>query len=212
MLFEGRIGVATGADGVQEPVRLDRTLAQVITQGHARYREAVSRGSCYSISTAVAGVAPGTALSTTPPMVLWNPPNSGVAVSVIMSTLGYVSGTLGAGTVVYAAMPTNTPQQTVPSGGAELSLVTPCLIGGRKANAARAFQGSTIAATPVILRSAYILGAALATTATFQAITKDQLDGEYEILPGGLLVMQGVAAAGSTPLVLFGLTWEEIPL
>jgi hypothetical protein len=199
-------GLVKIAKGVESAIRGDITSAVVVTGGHGYYREPASQGVVMIASTAVAGVAPGTALSTTPPMCLWNPPSSGRSLSVIKSSLGYVSGTLGAGTVVYAQY----PQATVPTTGTELVPVNGLLSFPR--GVGRAFQGSTLAGTPTIIGPAYELGAALATTATFQTNAFDLLDGVIEVPPGNALCLQGVAAAGSTPLVIFGLCWEEIDI
>jgi hypothetical protein len=169
--------------------------------------EMSKQGEVFIVSTPVAGVAPGTALSTTPPMCLWNPPNSGVRGIVLASSLGYVSGTLGAGSVVYARVAS---QQTKPSTGTELFPVCTNMSDAR--GAITAHQGSTVSATPTILRAAYILGAGLATTAELpKAPAKDEIAGEFIIEPGTCFVMQGVAAAGTSPLVLIGVTWHEEP-
>jgi hypothetical protein len=76
----------------------------------------------------------------------------------------------------------------------------------------RAFTGSTVIGTPTIVKPAFILGAALATTAIFPAQVKDYVDGEIVVPPGSVLVMQEIGAAGSTPLVVFSATWEEVPI
>jgi hypothetical protein len=182
------------------------TGAQLSADLHARYTMAAARGVLFHGSTAVAGVAPGTALSTTPPFALWNPPGSGKILSVIRSRLGYVSGTLGAGSIVYAwAL-----QPTVPTGGAELPVVNALL--GVANGAGRCWQGGTLANTPAIIEPAYAISAFLATTAIAPfSLAEDEIAGEIQVPAGACLVMQGVAAAGTTPLALFGCCWEEIP-
>lgn len=203
LVIMGETGPRIAADGAMQEVRLGRTGELVTTDAHGRVHEAAVRGAVFAATTAVAGVAPGTALSTTPPMALWNPPNSGVVLSVLRTRLGFVSGTLGAGTVVYAAV---SSQQTVPATGTEL-VPSPTNLSAKKASG-RAFQGSTVASTPTILLPAFVLGTTPTTPAA--AATVDDVAGEIVVSPGTCLVMQGVAAAGTTPLVLFGLTWEEI--
>ena len=205
MLSEGRTGLVSAADGSVNPLRLDKTGAITIVSGHPLYSEATLRGNMFTASTAVAGVAPGTALSTTPPMSLLNPLNSGVDLVILKTTIGYISGTLGAGTVVYAFM---TPQATIPTGGAELTPV--CNKIGQVHGKGRAFQGSTLAGTPSIIRAAYNMGAALATTALGIAICQDLVEGEIIVPPATCFVIQGVAAAGTTPLVTIGVVWEEM--
>jgi hypothetical protein len=176
-----------------------------IVSAHPLYSEASLRGRMFIASTAVAGVAPGTALSTTPPLALLNPLNSGVDLVLLKTAVGYVSGTLGAGNIVYAYY---TPQATIPSGGAELTPV--CTKIGQVKGSGRAFQGSTIAGTPLLFRPAYNLGAALATTALGIAHSQDLVEGEIVIPPATIFVMQGVAAAGTSPVVMLSMCWEEI--
>lgn len=203
---EGRTGVQSGQDGAIMVLRLAKDGSLVAKAAHGTLQEAVERGNVYVISNAVAGVAPGTALGTTPPMCIWNPTGSGKNVVILITTLGYVSGTLGAGTIAYALV---TAQVAAPTTGTEL--VAQCaLLDGTK-GVARGFTGSTVVATPTLLKAAFIVGAALASSVAFPAQAKDYVDGEIVIPPGSCFVMQGIAAAGSTPLVIFSVTYEEVP-
>jgi hypothetical protein len=157
----------------------------------------------------VAGVAPGTALSTTPPFCLYNPVNSGKNLVVLRTSLGYVSGTLGAGSLVYAS--NGAAQPSAPTTGTAL-VVSINLLGSGGGGVGKAFQGSTLAAAPLIIRPTYTLGAFLATTAAINPPLLDEVAGEFIVSPGGVFVMQAVAAAGTTPLMLFGCSWEEVPV
>lgn len=203
MDVQGIVGPQHVSDGSPADIRQGKDSEVIVQDAHGRYYEASLRGKIWVASTAVAGVAPGTALSTTPPLALWNPPGSGVNLSIILSALGFVSGTLGAGSLVYAQV---NSQTTAPTGGTELVPVS-CLIGGTGARVGRAFQGSTLASTPALLRPGHIIGTTPTTPAS--APSKDLLDGEFTVAPGGVLVLQGVAAAGTSPLVLISLSWEE---
>lgn len=209
VLSYGHVGVPTAtADGSDVPNRLGKFAEQIIAQAHGKYYEAASRGKLMTASTAVAGVAPGTALSTTPPMALWNPTNSGLLIALKQVFLGYVSGTLGAGSMLHAQV---SGQTAAPTGGTELTPVNNLL--GTTRGTARAFQGSTVANTPTIVRaSGIILGASLASTAALPAIAMDEVDGSIVIPPGGCWAFQGLAAAGSSPLVLIGAVYEEIAI
>jgi hypothetical protein len=173
-----------------------------------QWTKLVGSGKTFVASTAVAGVAPGTALSTTPPMALYNPTLSTVRLAIQQVSIGYVSGTLGAGTILYAK---HGAQAADPTTGAELTPV--CTLVGKADDAvAKAFQGSTISGTPTILRAAFGLGASLASTAVNPWQAKDEVNGEFIILPGYVFVVQGLTAAGSTPLVLISVTWTELPV
>lgn len=204
MITEIKAGLNTMADGAVSTARASRTGCQVITNGHGSFTEAASRGMIMEACNAVAGVAPGTALSTTPPLTLWNPPSSGKNLAILKSYMGFISGTLGAGSLVYAVVPS---QVTVPSGGAEL---TPqCSNIGFPRGVGRVFSGSTLSAVPTIMRPAFILGAFVNTTAVPPDPALDLVDGAIVIPPGAALCLQGIAAAGTSPLVLLSLIYEE---
>lgn len=203
----GLVGPQIGADGSRQQYRQGKTGSLVTTDAHGRYHEASSRGALLIASTAVGGVAPGTALGTTPPMALWNPTGSGIILSIVRVVLGYVSGTLGAGSMVHAQVPAGV-QPAAPTSGTELVPVPGSL--NTSKGIARAFQGSTVAATPTIVRPSFIIGAALASSVAFPALAVDEVAGEIIVPPGAAWVFQGVAAAGTSPLVMIGVTYEEI--
>jgi hypothetical protein len=205
--MDNKVGITSVLDGGLVIPRASRTGAAVKVNGHGFYTEPASRGNIFMVSTAVAGVAPGTALSTTPPMALWNPPNSGKNLAILKTALGLISGTLGGGSLMYAVVPV---QSAAPTTGTEL---TPqCSLLGFPNGVARAFQGSTVASTPALLRAAFVLGAFVGTTAVPPAPAVDYVDGEIVVPPGSALVVQGVAGAGTSPLVTIGLTYEELPV
>jgi hypothetical protein len=202
----GLVGEVVTAPGTTRKFRLGRLAQLVISNVMGRYAESSLATRTFHASTAVAGVAPGTALSTTPPMVIWNPLNSGVNISINQVYVGYVSGTLGAGTLVHAFV----QQTTAPTGGTELVPV-PGVLGSIKPKS-RVFQGSTISAAPAIVRPSLIMGAALATTVAFpSAPAYDEVDGSIIIPPGTAWAYQMVGTAGTTPLVLIGVQYEELP-
>jgi len=205
--MDGIAGMVTVGDGATKTVRIDRTGGLVVTQAHCEYAEPGNRGVIFVASNAVAGVAPGTVLSTTPPICVWNPPNSGVILSIMKTAMGYVSGTLGAGSVVYAYV---AAQTTVPTTGTELTPISTKL--GFPRGLGRAFTGSTIVSAGTIIRPAFSMGAFLATTAIQPFQCADMIEGAISVPPGAVFIMQGVAAAGTTPLAIFSIEWEEIPL
>lgn len=206
----GQVGPRYVSDGAETQLRLSKDAALAVTDSNAHFAEAATRNQIFAASTAVAGVAPGTALGTAPPMALWNPPSSGVYLAITSVRLGYVSGTIGAGTLAYAYV---LQQTSTPSGGTELTTVGSSLSGARSRG--RAFQGSTLVSTPLILAPGIILNPTLATAAAASigpagSVVKDLVDGEYIVPPGAVFVAQGVAAAGTSPLVIIGVAWQEM--
>lgn len=205
MLAELRAGIVTLAEGSIGVLRGDRTGALITANAHGQFNEPASKGAIHYATNAVTGVAPGTALSVAPPLTLWNPPSSGKLLSVTKVSIGYVSGTLGAGSLVLAA---NAAQATVPTGGTE---ITPtCSLIGFPRGVGRAFTGSTLAAIPTIVRPVFNMGAFLATTPLAPQDCDVLIDGGIIVTPGSSISLQGVAAAGTTPLVILGVTYEEI--
>lgn len=205
MEIQGKIGPVYGQDGTTQDPRMTKQGAVGVSDMHAHYYEQNYRGLLFTACIAAAGVAPGTALGTAPPLTLWNPPNSGKNLVVTKSVLGYISGTLGAGTVVYAQC----PQLTAPSSGTALTPISN-LIGNLARAVGAAYTGSTVQATQTIVRPAFVLDANLATTAvTPVAAPLDLADGDLIVIPGNALSLQGIAAAGSTPLVLLAMSWVE---
>lgn len=207
MILEGRTGLIVTADGSANPLRQDKTGALVTTWGHGAYQEAVIRGNVYAAGTAVTGVAPGTSIGTTAAYTLFNPKNSGRNLVVLLASMGYISGTLGAGTVFYVA---NVNPAAADVSGTAIVPVN-LLLGGAR-GVALPFTTATLPTTPTVVRPAWSLTALLASTAVAPYVIKDALDGEMVIAPGCALSLEGVTAAGSTPLVAFGMVWEEVPV
>jgi hypothetical protein len=205
MISELRVGPQINQDGTTCIQRATKDGATTAQDAHGRYYESVVRGATFTAANAVAGVAPGTALSATPPLALWNPPNSGKNLIITWTSVGYVSGTLGAGTIVFAVVPLQT---TKPTGGTQL--VPQCNLIGSTVGVGIPFTGSTLVATPTIFMPLWTVGAALATTATFPASLAIEVNGTVIVPPGAVLAIQGIAAAGTTPLVIFALSWEEV--
>lgn len=204
-----RVGALVASFGAPTQLRAGRQAELITADAHGRYHEAAVNGGLFHVSNAVAGVAPGTAFSTTPPMLLWNPPNSGILLSIKQVYVGYVSGTLGAGNLAHGIVAS---QQTLPSGGTELVPVNARLTLARTATA-RALTGSTVSAAPTIIRPSMSLGAALASSVAFPGPAFDNVDGAILVSPGTAWAYQAAAAAaGSSPLIMIGVLWEEVPL
>ena len=202
----GRVGIQYVSDGTHAELRMGTHGDLIVAAGKGKYAEAAQRGQIFVVSTAVAGIAPGTALGTTPPMAIHNPSGSNVLISILKVSLGYVSGTLGGGSIVYAEV----TDAANPTGGTTLTADSTLL--GNAAGKAYIGEGATVSATPTILRpSSIVLGGTEATTAVSYAPLVDDIDGEFLVPEGETFVIQGVAAAGTSPLVMIGVTYQEMP-
>lgn len=203
---EGRVGYKKAVNGVTDTIRLATDTAQMVSAAHHANVEAALTQKAMLACTGASGVAPGTALSTTPPFTLYNPQGSGVYLAVVKILLGYISGTLGKGSLVLAGNPSLS--QAAPTGGTALTVQNALL--GYTAGKGLAYQGATLAATPTLLLPVFTLGAWVGSADTV-LLLESLLNGSVVLAPGTSLSLQGIAAAGSSPLVLLGMLWEEVP-
>ena len=143
---------------------------------------------------------------------MFNPSGSGKRIKIMRVTGGYISGTLGAGTIFHCAIvnpgPGNAP--VVGSGAA----LTPnnMDIGSANNSVASCFALGTLTASPTPLYPFATVNAELASTATNPTQLEEDVDGNIVLEPGNGWCLEAVAAAGSTPLMSFGVLWEEVPI
>ena len=207
MLVEGRVGPVTGADGASGTISLDRSGAQRIAQAHGEWWEPACRGNVFYGSTAVAGVDHAASLTTTAPFALYNPRGSDVDLVVLSLSMGYISGTLGSGTIV-AASYVEAAVNAAPTGTAIVAGSTRLGLGVPKG---RALTTVTLTAGALIMFPLWDIDAKLATTAVQNFVCPIDINGAIIVTPGTALVLAGIAgAAGSTPRVVFGAIWEEV--
>jgi hypothetical protein len=75
---------------------------------------------------------------------------------------------------------------------------------------AKLFTTSTLPAAPTPVRNFANLDRSLNTSTNNPFNIVDDIDGAIVIGPGCSLTMTGTTAAGTSPLVVFGITWEEV--
>jgi hypothetical protein len=153
-------------------------------------------------------VAPGTTIGTTAPFTLYNPKNSGKNLAVMAGWMEYVSGTLGSGTAYWAA--SLNPAAAAVTGTA----ITPTnlQIGAASSNVGLAFTTATLPANPTVLWPFCSLTPILASTAVQPYVVSEYVDGLIVVQPGCAVSFESVAGAGTSPLVIFGMAWEEVPI
>ena len=191
---------------------VDEALALLVAQAKAQYEDIVGEGNVFGGMTAAAGVAPGTSVGTTAPIALVNPANSAKKLIVLKASVAYISGTLGAGALVYAVNILKTAAAVTGTAIAVVNLKLGTSPADR-GNSGLLFTTATLPATPTLVRPFACLDASLATTAGIGFNrTVDNVDGEIQLLENTALSIQGIAAAGTAPLVVFGLVWAEKPL
>lgn len=208
MIFEATKGIQVLSNGSQGPLRLAGDGSVVVSGGYPSYYEMVGDGGAvYSAGTPVTGVAPQTSIGTT---VAWwgaNPVTSKVNFVPIFFDITFISGTLGAGSFVFVgdltgaiAIPTVTAITSV------ANLLSP------KTATVKAFSTATLGSAPTYLKPASSISAFTTSTATQPIMLgRIHLDGAFVIPPGTGFGITGVAAAGTSPLVIISCTWAEIP-
>jgi hypothetical protein len=211
--IEGIVGNNRGgvADGSLAIARMGKTGELISGATHGEHFEAAGRGNVFTAQTATGGVSVATlAITTACVFLLYNPLTSGVNLSLIQASAFYVSGTLGAGLLVYT---TNGGVGVVSPGVGTAIVGRSSLLNG--ANAAPKgvpMTSGTAAANMSVIRpflslSAYA-GAAIGGTMLF----KDQLNGEMVVQPGYFVGIHGITATGTSPVMGFSMSWEEVPI
>ena len=211
--IEGIVGINRVGlgDGNHTVSRAGKTGEQIIGDAHGENYEACSRGNVFTAATATAGAAVASlTISTTCAHLLYNPISSGVNLSIIQASAWYVSGTLGYGHLMYT---TNSGVAAIaPTAGTAIVSRSALISGGNAAPKAVAQTLSTSVPSMVILRPFCSLLAFAGAAIGAAFILKDQLNGEFIVPPGFFIGIHGITAVGSTPIMGFSFSWEEVTI
>jgi hypothetical protein len=206
-----KVGPAVSGDGTTPQARGGQQGETVVKQATGKYSETVERGNVYTACGAVGGAAVQTSITSTVGFALFNPAGSGVKLRILRVSLAYISGTLGAGAFMHAAY--DNQGSTALSGGTA-AVIRNCQIGNTAVDATtKASDTAVLGAAPTQLRPFGSAFAELATTANgMQTVTED-VDGEFVVMPGGVYSITSImGAAGTSPKVITGVTYERVPL
>jgi hypothetical protein len=178
----------------------------VVTQGHARFLEAVEQGKVYTVANQVGVTSQAGLSATTPVLTLYNPLGSGrkgvlwyaaAVFTVAFATAGAVF--LAAGTVTQAAAVT----------GTDTTAHRNMKLGTSASPAIKPLLAATLPAAPVAIA---ILGVGLTgaiTTAPALTPIGRWFDGAVEMMPGtNISIQTGVASGASGTFCEY--IWEEI--
>lgn len=217
-------GVRLAADGSYQPFRSGRDGGIVLSSIHGDQYEAVARGNVYSLqcgpttTTIAAGNIVGASAAAAVQFALWNPIGSGVNFSLLKFVRGVVSGTPTGGAVMhgYLSVAESDTLPTIANTAAGVPRAN--LIGAAKASKANFV--STVASSGTALTGAtavkVLRGTAFSGTATAEAVvgpinSVEKIDGDIVLAPGSLWLPLE-AGAGTTMLLNYSITWEEIPV
>lgn len=196
---------AQGSEVTQDAYTRSNALKVALSSG--KYADSVFRGRSFSGMTAATGVAPGTSVGTTAAVSLFNPASSGYNLVVLRASLGLISGTLGAGTLAWVV---NVNGAAAATTGTAITAVN-CLLGNGYTAVGKMLTTATLPATPTVFRPfASLNQGVVATTAINNEQLIEDVDGSIIVPPGMTVSIEGITAAGSSPLVVYGLMWEEV--
>ena len=200
-----KTGPIASVDGAVNPARSDKQGAGVVTQAHGAYAEASMRKNLFfSYCAARATSVPATSQIGN---IVWNPPGSGVNMSMLLWTaqIQVTSATTLGVTIGYSAQATD-PSGTISdaSGNCYLDASSP------SSGKAKAYAIGTITTAPTPVMNLFHTTAAIATTGVDQM--NGDLEGLFTIPPGYLVALSAITAAVAAVGMTSTLTWEEIPV
>ena len=206
----GRVGPGYGADGTNNNPRLTKDLGVATQSLHGNYYEGTYRGNVWTLSTAVGGVTVAAAnviaASAGSPIVgVFNPVNSGKNLVIIRASSTWASGTAGAGGLVWGIIPPNAAV-TATGGNGAINNAT-FTTGG---SVAKTFTGSALTGAGVSTLFRFLGGPTTGALAANGSPTVNEETAGDIICPPGAVVGLFAAAAGTSPIVMASMTWEEV--
>lgn len=215
--INGIVGAQQKADGAAASVRLDRQANLLVTDGHAHFHEAALRQKLFAAylsqgtSTVAAGNIVGASAAASTQFAIWNPLTSGIIMVLQKLAIQVFSGTPTAGGLTHSTF--NAAAVSI-SGTA--GAVKNCYIGGAAAAGQCLASAGGSALTGGLGLSA-LRGSHISSTGTAQASASSMI-GLIELIDGDIVLPPGIgyvptwAGAGTTFLVGYSLTWEEVPV
>ncbi len=203
MISEIRVGPSISGDGVINPARADKTGALVSTDAHARYQEAVLRGSVFTASnTAVQALSLNSTTATG--LILSNPAGSGKNLVLLEVCVALASLPAGQSTLILTG--------NVNTLGAATTHTTPLvvrssLVGGPPNAVGLADSAATIATATILRVIPAGTAATVAASTSFPPFIKDEIAGALILTPGTCISLQCLTTAIS---VVASMTWEEV--
>jgi hypothetical protein len=205
-MSEGRVGPIQAAEGSKEYPRLAKDGSVVVKD------QAIDdslRGEIFYASGAVAGVDHAATLTTTAPAALYNPVGSEVDLEIIAVSMGYVSGTLGAGFLALAKS-VESATQAAPTGTEVVARGSTKLSATGRGMRAVPLETVTLVAGATLVCPIMDIAPKLATSVVDTAPKIVPLAVPIIVPPGVAAVLNGICgAAGTSPRVVLGWFWKE---
>ncbi len=209
------VGPQILTDGVQALARSGRGGELVVAQIHGRYYESAKRGNLFIVSTPAAGVTVPIYTNAAQQFVIYNPLSSGVDLVIKRVWVGYVSGTMVAGHMCYAASVAQAAPGTITQANIQNARLTVALStasgAGNKGNYYSPGSPATALVAGNYLRpmgNSQVVQAATATNAPWTQM--DDVEGAIIVPPQGIMVV-AANVAGAVVATIAALI-EEVPV
>ena len=205
MLSEYRVGPITSVDGGVNPGRADRQGSLAVTQGKAKFADAVSRGNMYHAANQ-GGITLSVLSATATGFILTNPKGSG------RNLLIYEIGALQTGTATGAA---NAALQLTFGPYSEIAVVHTtaltvrnCLLGSGNIGVGLVDSAATLPVTPVAILNLWQQSISATASVGIPPQVLYRADGLIGVAPGCSISMSslGTALGYATHMI-----WEEVP-
>lgn len=217
--FQGvRTELQVRQQGVISPYMRAGKMGEIVTSdGKGRYAEAVLQGNVYSLclpvgTTAIsAGNLNAAAANAATQFAIWNPVNSGKILSLLKFAVSVVSGTAPVSGIYHSISKTaSTIASAATTGNIHNNLIGSANVpvaGYLTSAAGSALTGST-ALEVVRHADMYFSAGTFAALGGQRAV--EYIDGDILLMPNTCWVPTW-QAAGTTMLVGYSITWEELP-
>lgn len=220
MKVEGRVGVIASTEGTVNPLSTDTEGSlRTAESGHGKHYEAAANGKIFSLvlATGTTAIAAGHLLGATAAanvqFILWNPIDSGVNLSLLKFCINITSGTTPVSGVFHAVGST---APTIATGtlatGAYINshLASTGTYDGHAGYYTHVSGGASTGASAARIIRAFGLSMSAGTYASLAGtLIVDNMEGDIVLPPNSFWVPQW-AAAGTSMLVGYSITWEEI--
>lgn len=219
MLIDTTVGPKVVTDGgAVLGSRADRTGASVVTDGHGHWQEAAIRGKLFTAfllqgtTTVAAGNIVGAAAAASTQFAVWNPASSGVNMVLQKLFVQITSGTPTAGGLIHSTFNAAAVANTLGTAAAVRNNLAYGPVGAGLCLASAAGAALTGGLILTSFRCAVFSSSATAQASPAGITgTFENIDGDI-VLPPGVGYVPTWTGAGTTFLVGYSLTWEEVPV
>ena len=199
------VGVQKAGDGGRVVGRAGHTGEVIVSQLHGRYYEQARRGNLFT--SYVATVATSVPATATIGNMVWNPPGSGVYLSMLKWTSQIVATSAACtGIVLAGGYQTTTPTTVTAATFTGRTLINKTT---QVEGAAKAYSVATVITIPLVVVVLHHNTAAIATTG--EDVIAGDLEGSIVVDEGGFVTMAALGGAAAASAHTSSLMWEEIP-